>query len=132
MNFEPFRAGQTLSASALTALVEEVERLSKLSTSGKLQHSDNASGISLWLTLPRYFWIKLTGGGAFGLYVWNRVDATSPGIWTTSLGNESGTLLSNPATEINANATVNLSPNPVVRAWVDQVSGAVMFQAGSC
>jgi hypothetical protein len=133
MIFAEFQPGQRLSAKALNALVEEVRRLGQITTAPPLGHESNGGGVALWADLPARIWIKLTSGGTGGKYAWTRQKPVAGGTWAAYPGpGQSGTTGTDPAYEVNSNTTVDLSPNPVVRAWREPVTGQLLFQAGSC
>lgn len=127
-----FRAGQVLSAGALNELMTEGMRLGRITVVSPMTLVDDPSGLHFAVNLPEVMAIKLTSGGTAGKYAWTRQMAAAGGAWAAHPSGRTGTTAADPAYELNGNTTVNLSPNPVVRAWRDPVSNAVLFQSGSC
>lgn len=130
---EDFRAGQRLSAAALTAMEDELRRLGQLVAASPLTVHQESSGIAITWDGLETFAIKLTAAGTGGAYAWTRQQPAASGGWTNYPGfGQSGTTTVDPAYETSGNASVNLSPNPVVPAWRDPVTNTVRFSAGSC
>lgn len=133
MNLDEFRPEQRLSASLLNELRREVERLGKISTAPPLGHADGGAGLAFWADLPLKFWIKLTGGGTSGKYDWTRQQPGAGGTWSDYPGTgQSGTASDDPAIETSSNATISLSPEPIVLAWRDAVTNELLFEGPSC
>src|SRR4051812_20505996 len=134
MSFKPrqFRAGEVISARALNEFFAEVARLGKIGVVAPMTMADDSAGIHFGVALQERWAIKLTGAGPGGDYNWTRQIGATGGGWADHPGGQTGTTGADPAHEMNANATVDLSPNPVVEAWRDPVSGALLFQQGSC
>ena len=129
---EEFQAGRVLSAKKLNEFFAELERLGKVAAQAPLTVADDASGLNFAVGLPERWYLKLTSGGTGGKYAWTRQIAATGGTWAAHPGGRTGTTTTDPAYESNLNASVNLSPNPVVLAWRDPVSLALIFQAGTC
>lgn len=127
-----FHARERLGAGDLSAFFAELQRLGQVSVRAPMQLADDATGLRFGVDLPERIWIKLTSGGTGGKYAWTRQVAASGGTWAAHPSGQTGTTSADPAYETNANASVTLSPNPVVRAWRDPNSRALLFLAGSC
>jgi len=134
MNFptEPFHPGQRLTFRELDAIRVEVERLGRIAFVPPMGGTSEGGGIVLWYDAPWAGWIKLTGGGTGGKYAWTAQTATTGGTWTNADGNLSGTATVDPAYEANLNASVPLSPAPVVWAWRVRETGELKFLSGAC
>ena len=130
---EDFNPGDRLTHVEMNAILAELRRQGKFASSGTVLVSDDQSGYAFSANLPADgFWIKLTSGGTGGKYAWTKVLPDGSGGWTTAPGNRSGTTSTDPAYEQNGNASITLTPNPVVRAWRDPAKNTVQFQRGAC
>jgi hypothetical protein len=127
-----FRAGQILSAAAMTAIAGELARQGKIVGTAPIQVSIGDAGIEITADLPEEFWIKLTSGGTSGKYAWKRVVGVEDGTWEDSPDGDTGTTSDDPAVEENQRTDVPLSPEPVVLAHRDPFSGVLFFQSGVC
>jgi hypothetical protein len=127
-----FRAGQVLSATALAVLRNELQRLGRISIVAPLLLGDDPAGLRFAVGLPEVWQVKLTSGGTGGKYAWTRQIGNTAGTWASHPSGRTGTTAADPAYEMNGNTAVNLSPNPVVRAWRDPISRALVFESGSC
>jgi hypothetical protein len=126
-----FRPGERLSAAELNAIRRELARLGNISFVPPIAGMIEGVGVGIWYTGAPDLYVKLTSGGAGGKYAWTRQVEVTGGGWANAPGSPSGTTAADPAWEINSNASVNLSPNPIVPAWRD-ASGVLRFIAGSC
>jgi hypothetical protein len=128
-----FKAGQILSAAAMTAIAGELARQGKIVGTAPIQVSVGDAGIEISADLPEEFWIQLTGGGTSGKYDWKRVIGDTGGAWTDAPTGESGTGAGDdPAVEENQRSDVPLSPQPVFPARRDPFSGTIFFPGGVC
>lgn len=130
---EPFKPNQQLSARDLSEIVAELKRLSQFTAAGPLASSNGPNGTDIQYAGPdQGIWIQLTAAGSAGAYSWKRVVPAALGTWVDAVGNEQGTTTVDPAQEANQVETVNLTTNPIVRAWRDPVSRTLLFYAPPC
>lgn len=129
---EDFRPGEPLPARELNAIREEIARLGRISFVPPIGGSSDGAGIAIWSDSLWQGWIKLTGGGTGGKYAWTAQTAVAGGGWTDTPGNLSGSATTDPALEVNGNASVPLSPAPVVWAWRVPESDDLVFQSAAC
>jgi hypothetical protein len=127
-----FRAGLVLSARALHILATEIERLGKLDVLPPLTLADDAAGFTLGAALPERWYIKLTSHGSGSAYAWTRQIPATGGTWAAHPSGRTGTTTVDAAREVGGNDVVDLTPNPVVMAWRDPVTGVLLFQMGPC
>jgi hypothetical protein len=128
-----FRAGQILSAAAMTAIAAELKRQGLIVGTPPVGVASGDSGIEISADLPEEFWIQLTGGGTSGKYNWKRVIGDTGGAWADDPTGESGTGAGDdPAVEENQRPDVPLSPQPVFPARRDPFSGTIFFPGGTC
>jgi len=132
IQLDEFRAGQVLTVRAMNALLTEVERLGKINASPPLSCVDSQGGLAFALDQREIWWIQLTSGGTGGKYAWTRKIADTSGTWSAHPDGRTGTTSADPAYEINANATVDISTTPIVPAWRDPATNDLRFLAGSC
>lgn len=134
MNLRPedFRAGEPLPARELNAIREEVARLGRISFVPPLGGSSDGAGVTIWHSNLWSGWVKITGGGTGGKYSWKAQVATTGGTWADLPGNLNGSTTVDPLYEANLNASVPLSPAPIV--WASRIpeTGILTFQSGSC
>jgi hypothetical protein len=128
---EPMVAGQALSAKWLNYILKLAKAAQiKVDGASGLSQETGSGGTVIRVDVQRGFWIKLTSSGGGGKYAWTLQNETASGTFTN--GTVSGTTPSDPAWELNLNASVTLSPNPIVRAWRAHQTGEVRFQSSSC
>lgn len=134
MNLQPedFRPGEPLPAREMNAIRAELRRLGQISFVPPIGGSSDGAGIAIWYTSLWSGWVKITGGGTGGKYSWKAQIATAGGTWADAPGNLSGTTTVDPLYEANLNASVPLSPAPIV--WASRIpeTGILTFQSGSC
>jgi hypothetical protein len=128
---DDFRPGERLPAAELNAIRRELARLGNLSFVPPIDGLIDGAGVGIWYTGSPDRYVKLTSGGAGGKYAWTLQVEVAGGGWANDPSGQSGTTAADPAWEINSNASVNLTPNPIVPAWRD-ASGVLRFLAGSC
>lgn len=128
---DDFQPGERLSAAELNAIRRELTRLGLITFVPPMAGMSDGAGVGIWYTGASDRYIKLTSGGAGGKYAWTLQVEVPGGGWANDPSGQSGTAASDPAWELNSNATVNLTPNPVVPAWRD-AAGVLRFIAGSC
>jgi hypothetical protein len=131
-NPEPFRAGQVLSAKALNAFFAELERLGKIAVIAPVTMVSDAAGVAFGVEVSEVWNVKLTGGGTGGDYDWTRQIGVVGGGWDDHPSGQTGTTGDDPAHEMNDNDVVDLTGDPVVRAWRDPISRVLLFQSGTC
>jgi hypothetical protein len=95
---------------------------------GSITMDDSGSGIALGMNAREGFWIKLTSNSG-AAYAWTEQLAQPSGTWVD--GYQSGTTATDPAREINGNASPTSLPL-IVWAWRAPQSAEVVFQLGSC
>jgi hypothetical protein len=128
-----FRAGQILSAAAMTAIAAELRRQGLIVGTPPINIASGDAGIEISTDLPEAFWIRVTGGGTSGKYDWTRVIGEPGGTWVDHPTGESGTAVGDdPAVEANQRADVPFALNPVVPARRDPFSHVLFFMSGKC
>jgi hypothetical protein len=128
-----FRAGQILSAAAMTAIAVELARQGNITGTAPVHVSIGDSGVEITADLPEEFWIRITGGGTSGKYDWTRVVGETGGTWVDHPTGESGTAAGDdPAVEANARTDVPYALSPVVPARRDPFSNVLFFMSGKC
>ena len=134
MNLRPddFRPGERLAASELNAMRAELQRLGRISFVAPIGGASDGAGIAIWEDRMFEGWIKLTGGGMGGEYDWTAQVAVAGGDWEDDPGGLGGTHGDDGAFEVNANASITLSPEPIVWAWRARETGEIRFSLGNC
>jgi hypothetical protein len=127
-----FNAGDRASASALSWIVSELLRLSRITGVPPVFVSNDPSGISVMVDLPDELWIKITDVSASdGSYGWKRqTPGTTAGTFIDHPSGQTGTTAVDPAWEANKNTEVPL--NQIVPAWRDEGDNRVHFLLGTC
>ena len=132
INLAEFRSGYALTARQLNALLDEIERLGKITAAAPLSVQIGDGGIAFAAAFAEIWWLKLTSAGTGGAYAWTRQIAVTGGTFANHPDGRTGTTSADPAYEINANASVNLTTNQYVKAWREPVTLELRFQAGTC
>lgn len=123
-----FEAGKTLSAKALNAMAEEIDKLANMTSDPPIDIIKTPGSIAIRLSSKRDIFAKITSGT--NPYAWTEVVPAAGGTFVNAGSGNSGTTSSDPAYEQTGNTSV--PGNTIVRMSRAIITNEWIFQFAKC